>query len=48
MHSSSYIPTPEHPNYDPMMKELRAIFDQNEQDGLVAFDYETEIYWGEL
>jgi ubiquinone/menaquinone biosynthesis C-methylase UbiE len=48
MHSSSYIPTPEHPHYDPMMKELRAIFDQNEQDGLVAFDYETEIYWGQL
>lgn len=48
LHSSSYIPTPEHPQYEPMMKELRTIFDQNEQDGLVPFEYETEIYWGEL
>ncbi|QKS48712.1 class I SAM-dependent methyltransferase (plasmid) [Paenibacillus cellulosilyticus] len=48
LHSSSYAPTPDHPNFEPMMKELRAIFDQNEQDGLVPFEYETEIYWGEL
>ncbi|MBD3917683.1 class I SAM-dependent methyltransferase [Paenibacillus sp. PR3] len=48
MHSSSYIPTPDHPQYEPMMKELRRVFDQNNQNGLVAFDYETEIYWGEL
>lgn len=48
LHSSSYIPTSEHPQYEPMMKELRTIFDQNEQDGLVPFEYETEIYWGEL
>jgi Methylase involved in ubiquinone/menaquinone biosynthesis len=48
LHSSSYIPTKDHPNYEAMMKELRVIFDQNEQDGLAALDYETEVYWGEL
>ncbi|MEX3618446.1 hypothetical protein [Paenibacillus glucanolyticus] len=48
MQSSSYAPLPEHPNHDPMMKELRSIFDRNEQEGHVFFDYETRVYWGEV
>ncbi|WP_370511107.1 hypothetical protein [Paenibacillus glucanolyticus] len=31
-----------------MMKELRSIFDRNEQEGYVFFDYETRVYWGEV
>ncbi|MEO2212996.1 class I SAM-dependent methyltransferase [Paenibacillus amylolyticus] len=46
--SSSYSPTPGHPNYDPMMTELRNLFDKNNQEGIVEFDYETEIFWGEV
>ena len=46
--SSSYIPVPEHPNYEPMMTELQHIFERHEQDGHVFFDYETEVYWGEV
>jgi len=46
--SSSYIPLPGDAAYEPMMEELRSIFDRNERDGRVPFDYETEIYWGEL
>ncbi|WP_054940508.1 class I SAM-dependent methyltransferase [Paenibacillus ihuae] len=46
--SSSYSPVPGHPNYDPMMTELGKLFDRNNQDGVVPFDYETEIYWGEV
>ncbi|MBD8837152.1 MULTISPECIES: class I SAM-dependent methyltransferase [unclassified Paenibacillus] len=46
--SSSYSPAPGHANYDPMMSELRNLFDKNNQDGIVAFDYETEIFWGEV
>ncbi|WP_150266026.1 class I SAM-dependent methyltransferase [Paenibacillus tepidiphilus] len=46
--SSSYSPVPGHPNYDPMMTELRKLFDRSNQDGMVSFDYETESYWGEL
>ncbi|RKP48010.1 class I SAM-dependent methyltransferase [Cohnella endophytica] len=46
--SSSYSPEPGHPNYEPMMKELRELFDRNEQDGTVSFDYVTEVYWGEV
>ena len=46
--SSSYSPAPGHPNYDPMMTELQNLFNRNHQDGTVLFDYETEIYWGEV
>ncbi|MGF9696770.1 class I SAM-dependent methyltransferase [Paenibacillus sp. MABNR03] len=46
--SSSYSPVPGHPNYNPMMTELRNLFDRNHQDGIVPFDYETEIFWGEV
>lgn len=46
--SSSYCPLPGHPNYEPMMEALRTLFDSTQQDGTVSFDYETEIYWGEV
>ncbi|NGZ76451.1 class I SAM-dependent methyltransferase [Saccharibacillus alkalitolerans] len=46
LNSSSYAPAPGHPNYEPMMAELRRIFDATQQDGHVFFDYETEVYWG--
>lgn len=46
--SSSYCPVPGHPNYNPMMAELQNIFDRHNQDGTVPFEYETEIYWGEV
>ncbi|MFS0868645.1 class I SAM-dependent methyltransferase [Paenibacillus xylanilyticus] len=46
--SCSYSPAPGHPNYNPMMTELRNLFDRNHQDGIVPFDYETEIFWGEV
>lgn len=44
--SSSYCPTPGHPNYEPMMKELRSIFDQTQEHGCISMEYETEIFWG--
>lgn len=46
--SSSYSPVAGHPNYEPMMIELQNIFDRNNQDGKVLFDYETQVFWGEL
>jgi SAM-dependent methyltransferase len=46
--SSSYSPEDGHPNFKPMMAELRSLFDRNQQDGKVYFDYETEVYWGEV
>lgn len=46
--SSSYAPQPGDPGYEPMMRELRELFDRNQENGTVNFDYETEIYWGEV
>ncbi|MBW5448594.1 methyltransferase domain-containing protein [Cohnella sp. CFH 77786] len=46
--SSSYAPETGHPNHEPMLRELRELFDRSESDGLVSFDYETEIYTGEV
>nr|WP_187698725.1 class I SAM-dependent methyltransferase [Paenibacillus alvei] len=46
--SSSYAPEKGHPNHEPMMAELARIFERNQQNGVVSFDYETEIYWGEM
>jgi SAM-dependent methyltransferase len=46
--SSSYSPVLGHPSYEPMMSQLRDLFDRNQQDGKVFFDYETEVFWGEV
>ncbi len=46
--SSSYCPNIGQPNYEPMIIELQHIFERNNQEGTVLFDYETQIFWGEL
>lgn len=46
--SSSYVPQPGHGRYEPMLSELRHLFDRCSSNGTVDFDYETEVYWGEV
>lgn len=46
--SSSYAPERDHPDFEPMLRDLRALFAENQVDGLVNFDYETELYYGRL
>jgi SAM-dependent methyltransferase len=46
--SSSYAPGPGHPKHEPMLKELRRIFDEHAQSGRVSFDYKTRVYFGKL
>jgi len=46
--SSSYAPLADHPNHEPMMRELRRIFDAHARDGSVAFEYLTRVYFGKL
>lgn len=48
LRSSSFTPTEGHPNYAPMMEELRKLFDAYQQDGQVRMDYFTRIYYGHL
>lgn len=46
--SASYAPEPGHPNHEPMLRDIRRVFDANQKDGKVVFDYETELYYGQL
>ena len=46
--SSSYVPRDDHPSYQPMLRELKRIFDRFNQSGTVPFDYDTDVYWGNL
>ena len=48
LRSSSFSPTEGHPNYAPMMEELRKLFDAYQQDGQVRMDYFTRVYYGHL
>jgi len=46
--SSSFAPQAGHPDYEPMLSSLKDIFDANEKGGKVVFEYETELYYGQL
>lgn len=46
--SASYVPDQNHPNFAAMLGELVEIFDKHKQDGIVTFEYETRIYYGQL
>jgi SAM-dependent methyltransferase len=46
--SSSYAPAAGHLNHEPMLADLRAIFNQHVQHGRVRFEYDTHVYCGRL
>jgi SAM-dependent methyltransferase len=46
--SSSYAPQSGHPNYGPMLVELRRIFDAHQSNGHVTFEYDTRVFYGRL
>ncbi|HVO59562.1 MAG TPA: class I SAM-dependent methyltransferase [Terriglobales bacterium] len=46
--SSSYSPQEGHANYEPMMAALRRLFEASQRGGIVQFDYETHMYYGQL
>jgi SAM-dependent methyltransferase len=46
--SSSYAPGPGQPQHAPMLKELHRIFDASATEERVAFDYKTQLYFGQL
>ena len=43
-----YAPPYGHPDYEPMLAELRQIFDAHRENGRLAFDYDVQVYWGRL
>jgi len=46
--SASYAPNADSPNYEPMLLDLRRVFDLHQKDGTVVFDYDTVVYYGQL
>jgi SAM-dependent methyltransferase len=46
--SSSYTPQPDHPNYSPMLRELRRLFESHAAGGRVTLEYTTRVYYGHL
>jgi SAM-dependent methyltransferase len=46
--SSSYAPEAGHPKYEEMLAALKRVFDARQQNGTVAFEYDTHVYYGHL
>lgn len=46
--SSSYAPNVGHPRHEPMLAELRALFDRHAENGAVEILYSTNLYFGRL
>ena len=46
--SSSYTPPPGDPRYEPMLRELRRIFDAHQKNGRVVLAYATRVYYGKI
>ena len=46
--SSSYAPDETKPSHQPMLERLKAIFAVHQVDGQVAFDYDLNVYTGQL
>ena len=46
--SSSYSPPADDPKHQPMLQELRRIFDRYQVGGKVMFDYDTRMYYGQV
>lgn len=46
--SSSYTPQESDAGYTPMLRELRRIFDAYQVNDRVTFEYDTQVYYGQL
>jgi SAM-dependent methyltransferase len=46
--SASYTPEPGHPSFEPMMLELRNVFERHHHNGQVVFEYDTKVFYGRI
>jgi SAM-dependent methyltransferase len=46
--SSSYAPEPGHPHHAHMLEALQTLFLEHQTGGRVAFEYDTQVYYGRL
>jgi SAM-dependent methyltransferase len=48
LRSSSYCPEEKSPQFIPLATELLSLFDQYAVDGVIEFEYDTELYLGSI
>ena len=46
--SSSYAPLPSDPRHEWFVQALHGLFERHQVEGVLAFPYETNLYWGQL
>lgn len=46
--SSSYVPAPGHPSFEPFYEELGRLYDRHAANGIVRFEYTTRLLFGHL
>jgi len=46
--SSSYAPLEDHPNFQAMIDNLQALFEEHKQKDKVRFDYRTTVYHAKM
>jgi SAM-dependent methyltransferase len=46
--SASYAPNADSADYEPMLLDLRRVFDLHQNDGTVVFYYDTVVYYGQF
>lgn len=46
--STSYIPLEGHPTFNGMMIDLKKLYEKHQQNGLIKFEYKTEVIYGQL
>jgi ubiquinone/menaquinone biosynthesis C-methylase UbiE len=46
--SASYAPAKGHPNHEPMLAELKGLFEAHARDGRVRVEYITRLYYGQM
>ncbi len=48
VYSTSYSPLPGSPGHDEMLSALRELYERFQAEGLVAFEYDTRVYFGRM
>ena len=46
--STSYIPLDDHPKHNDMLLDLKRLFKKYQENGLIRFEYDTEVIYGQL
>ena len=46
--SASYVPEPGHAKYESMLEALKELFLAHQEKGMVSFEYDTRVFYGQI